>query len=97
MPKQPASKKPRSEKVANRAEKKMTKAKVSWTKAEQARQDSQNTGKTKSPLHSSVSTMDSYANKQYDKAAAQERKAKELKAKSARLKEVESVKSSKKK
>lgn len=75
----------KSAKIDARAENKMTKAKKSWTKAEQARIDSEtNPGTT--------GNLERYANRMYNKAARQEDRAKDLKAKAARTKEVEEVK-----
>jgi hypothetical protein len=90
-------KKPRSQKVAARAENKMTKAKKSWTKAEQARKDSSASKSKGSALHPTTNNLSSYADRMYGKAAGQERKAKSLKAKSARLSELEKFKTPKKK
>jgi hypothetical protein len=78
-------KRPKSAKIDARAENKMTKAKKNWTKAEQARVDSEaNPGTT--------GNLERYASRMYNKAARQEDRAKDLKAKAARTKEVEEVK-----
>jgi hypothetical protein len=90
-------KKPRSQKVAARADKKMTKAKKSWTKAEQARKDSSSRTTKVSASSPGADNLSSYANRMYGKAAGQERKAKSLKAKSTRLSELEKFKTPKKK
>ena len=75
----------KSAKIDARAENKMTKAKKNWTKAEQARVDSEaNPGTT--------GNLERYASRMYNKAARQEDRAKDLKAKAARTKEVEEVK-----
>ena len=89
-------KKPRSQKVGERAEKKMDKAKVSWTKAEQARKDAQSKKGGGSALHPKTGNLEAYANKMYGKAAAQSNRAKATKEKSERLKQVEAVKKRKK-
>jgi hypothetical protein len=77
--------KSRSEKIDNRAENKMTAAKKSWTKGEQARIDSEaNPGTT--------GNLERYSSRMFNKAARQEDRAKDLKAKAARRKEVEGIK-----
>jgi hypothetical protein len=79
-------KRSRSKRVKDRAEDKMTKAQVSYTKAEQARKDSDS---------DKTGNMVDYANKMYRKAKNQEIRAKKLMAKYERLLEVEKVKQSK--
>jgi len=82
----------RSQRIAERAEKKMTKAKQSWTKAEQARIDSESNKGVNSPLAPPTGNLERYADRLYGKAARQEERAKKLKEKSERIKEVEEVK-----
>ena len=81
-------KKSRSKRVQGRAEKTMNKAKVSFTKAEQARKDSESES-------DKTGLLAGYANRMYRKASNQEIKAKKQKAKADRLKEIEKVKQSK--
>jgi len=75
----------RSQRIAERAEKKMTQAKQSWIKAEQARKDSESES-------DKTGLLAGYANRMYGKAARQEKRAETLMEKSKRKKEVEEVK-----
>lgn len=78
-------KKSKSERIDDRAEKMMGKARASYTKAEQARKDSDS---------DKTGIMAGYANRMYGKAAKQEIRAKNKKAKAQRAAEVENAKKS---
>lgn len=85
-------KRPKSQKIEERAEKKMTKAKQSWTKAQQAYKDQDSEKNINSPLSQSTGNLERYGDRMVKRSLRQAKRAENLQAKADRTKEVEEVK-----
>ena len=70
----------------------MTKAKQSWTKAQQAYKDQDSEKNINSPLSQSTGNLERYGDRMVKRSLRQAKRAENLQAKADRTKEVEEVK-----